>query len=68
MINWIIMITPFAVLSLIIKAVGQQEDLKAMFSNVGWLIIATVIAMLAHYLVVHWALFSLSQGLTPGST
>jgi Na+/H+-dicarboxylate symporter len=58
MINWIIMLTPFAVLSLIIKAVGQQEDLKAMFSNVGWLVVATVMAMLAHYLLVHWALFA----------
>ncbi len=59
LINWIILITPFAVLSLIIKSVGSQSDLKEAFSNVGFLVVATIIAMIAHYLVVHWGLFAI---------
>ena len=48
LINWIIMITPFAVFSLIIKAVGSQSHIKEAFSNVGYLVVATVIAMIVH--------------------
>lgn len=59
LINWIIMLTPFAVLSLIIKAVGSQDDLKQAFSNVGYLVVATIVAMLAHYLLIHWGLFAI---------
>jgi Na+/H+-dicarboxylate symporter len=59
LINWIIMITPFAVWSLIVKAVGSQSDLKEAFTNVGFLVVATIVAMLAHYLIVHWGLFAL---------
>lgn len=49
MINWIIMVTPFAVFSLIVKAVGGQEDLADAFGNVGYLVVATMLAMLMHY-------------------
>jgi Na+/H+-dicarboxylate symporter len=59
LINWIISVTPFAVFSLIVKAVGSQDDLKEAFTNVGFLVVATIIAMLAHYLLVHWGLFAL---------
>mmetsp|Transcript_3948 Transcript_3948/g.7867 ORF Transcript_3948/g.7867 Transcript_3948/m.7867 type:complete len:534 (+) Transcript_3948:72-1673(+) len=49
MINWIIMATPFAVFSLIVKAVGGQENLADTFENVGYLVIATILAMIFHY-------------------
>lgn len=67
LINWIIAITPFAVWSLIVKAVGTQSDLKAAFSNVGYLVVATLIAMLAHYLLVSWGLFALITKSNPAS-
>lgn len=38
-----------AVLSLIVKAVGAQEDLVDTFENVGYLVIATMLAMVMHY-------------------
>lgn len=52
LINWIIILTPFAVLSLIVKAIGSQEDLGAAFGNVGFLMAATIIAMLFHFFIV----------------
>jgi Na+/H+-dicarboxylate symporter len=57
LINWIIMVTPFAVFSLIIKAIGSQSNLADKFANVGYLMVATIIAMLAHFVVVHCGLF-----------
>ena len=65
LINWIIQITPFAVLSLIIKAIGSQSDLANAFSNVGYLAVATIMAMLAHFLVVHCGLFYLVTKTSP---
>ena len=53
LINWVILTTPFAVASLIIKAVGKQSDLKGAFENVGYLVVATILAMIAHFLLVH---------------
>jgi Na+/H+-dicarboxylate symporter len=53
LINWIIMLTPFAVFSLIVKAIGSQDDLGNSFSNVGYLMAATILAMLAHFFLVH---------------
>ena len=43
-INWIIMITPFAVLSLIAAAVGIQDNLPEIFENVAYLVIAWYVA------------------------
>jgi Na+/H+-dicarboxylate symporter len=65
LINWIIMVTPFAVLSLIIKAIGSQSDLANSFSNVGYLVVATMIAMAAHFFVVHCGLFFLVTKTSP---
>ena len=36
--NWIIFVTPFAVCSLIASAIGKQDDLAAMFKNIGALV------------------------------
>jgi Na+/H+-dicarboxylate symporter len=57
LINWIIMITPFAVFSLITSAIGGQDDLNQAFENVGYLVMATVIAILCHFLVVDVGVF-----------
>ena len=59
LINWIIMITPFAVLSLIASAVGKQSDLKDSFSNVGYLVVATLFGMIAHVFITYIGLFAL---------
>lgn len=58
-INWIISITPFAVFSLIVKAVGSQENLKDAFANVGYLVVATIVAMVAHYFITYVAMYTL---------
>jgi Na+/H+-dicarboxylate symporter len=65
LINWIIQVTPFAVLSLIIKAIGSQSDLGNAFSNVGYLAVATIMAMVAHFFVVHCGLFYLVTKTSP---
>ncbi|KAL3912212.1 MAG: hypothetical protein SGARI_001275 [Bacillariaceae sp.] len=51
MINWIIAVTPFAVLSLIAQAIGSQDELAAAFSNVGYLIAANLVGYIAHFLI-----------------
>lgn len=38
MICWVIMITPFAVLSLVAQTIGAEQDLGALFANMGLLI------------------------------
>jgi Na+/H+-dicarboxylate symporter len=58
MINWIIMITPFAVLSLISNAIGKQTDLASAFENVGYLVVATLVAMFVHVVVTYIGLFA----------
>jgi len=56
-IYWIIMITPFAVFSLISAQVGKQDDLRDKFANVGYLILALLLGLAVHSLVVHFGLF-----------
>mmetsp|Transcript_11372 Transcript_11372/g.18824 ORF Transcript_11372/g.18824 Transcript_11372/m.18824 type:complete len:533 (-) Transcript_11372:531-2129(-) len=53
LINWIILLTPFAVFSLIVKAIGSQDDLGTSFANVGYLMIATILAMIAQFFIVY---------------
>lgn len=57
LINWVIMITPFAVMSLIANAIGKQDDLKASFENVGYLVAATAVAMIAHVCLTYVGLY-----------
>jgi Na+/H+-dicarboxylate symporter len=40
------------------KAVGGQEDLATMFENVGYLVVATVLAMALQFFVVYVGLFA----------
>jgi len=56
-INWIISITPFAVLSLITAAVGSQDDLVGVFENVGYLVIACIFGFIMQFFIVHLGLF-----------
>lgn len=65
LINWIILVTPFAVLSLIANAIGKQDDLKDSFSNVGYLVLATLLAMLTHVFVVYVGLFAFMTKTNP---
>jgi Na+/H+-dicarboxylate symporter len=52
MIMWIITITPYAVFSLITAAVGVQDDLAREFSNVGFLLVASIVGFIIHICVV----------------
>jgi Na+/H+-dicarboxylate symporter len=59
LVNWIITVTPFAVLSLIASAVGGQEDLIDSFANVGYLVLASCFGMGMQFLVVHVVIYYL---------
>lgn len=52
LINWVIAITPFAVFSLISQAIGSQTDLGGAFANVGWLIAASLVGFILHFIIV----------------
>jgi Na+/H+-dicarboxylate symporter len=52
LINWAISVTPFAVFSLIAKAIGSQEDLQGSFANVGYLMIANLVGFTVHIIVI----------------
>mmetsp|Transcript_18236 Transcript_18236/g.33040 ORF Transcript_18236/g.33040 Transcript_18236/m.33040 type:complete len:551 (+) Transcript_18236:134-1786(+) len=56
-INWIIMITPFAVFSLIASAVGAQADLGGTFENVAYLVLACCFGFIMQFLLVHGLIF-----------
>jgi L-cystine uptake protein TcyP (sodium:dicarboxylate symporter family) len=54
LINWIITVTPFAVLSLIASAVeDSQRILSTSFANVGYLVLASCFGMGMQFLVVY---------------
>lgn len=57
MIHWIILITPFAVFSLISSAVGGQDNLADSFSNVAYLCIAVMSGMFVHVFFVYTTLY-----------
>jgi Na+/H+-dicarboxylate symporter len=57
MIAWVLLLTPFAVMSLIANAVGRQSNLGAMLANVGWLVVCCFSAyamMFALYVLFLW--------------
>jgi Na+/H+-dicarboxylate symporter len=54
-----------AVLSLIMKAAGGQEDIADAFANVGYLIVATVMAMVAQILLCYVVLFAVMTKSNP---
>jgi Na+/H+-dicarboxylate symporter len=64
-IYWIIMITPFAVLSLISAQVGKQDDLLDKFANVGYLILSLLLGLAVHSLLIHFGLWYLITRTNP---
>jgi Na+/H+-dicarboxylate symporter len=65
LINWIITVTPFAVLSLIASAVGSQENLVDSFANVGYLVLACVFGFGMQFLLVHVIIYYLVTKTNP---
>lgn len=57
LIHWIIMITPFAVFSLICSAVGGQDNLADSFSNVAFLCLSVMAGMFVHVFFVYTGIF-----------
>jgi len=58
-INWIIFLTPFAVMSLITSSIGKQNDLKSMFSNIGLLMASSFVAWGLQVVFIYIGLFAL---------
>ncbi|EJK63807.1 hypothetical protein THAOC_15516 [Thalassiosira oceanica] len=56
-IDWIIFVTPFAVTSLIAGAIGEQKDLAEVFTQLAWLVTATVVGLVAQFLIVYCGLY-----------
>mmetsp|Transcript_58887 Transcript_58887/g.65876 ORF Transcript_58887/g.65876 Transcript_58887/m.65876 type:complete len:615 (+) Transcript_58887:43-1887(+) len=52
-INWILLLTPFAVLSLVTAALGGESDLGALFKNMGLLIACILLCYLTHFLLTY---------------
>jgi len=53
MITWVISCTPFAILSMVAKAIGGQSNLGHLFQNVGLLVSCTLLGFLCHYLITY---------------
>lgn len=56
-IYWIILVTPFAVLSLISAQVGKQDDLVNKFANVAYLVLTIILGLSLQSLIVHFGLW-----------
>jgi Na+/H+-dicarboxylate symporter len=48
MINWIIMCTPIAIISLLASAIAQQKDLTVLVSDVGLFVLCAILSLFAH--------------------
>ncbi|EJK46514.1 hypothetical protein THAOC_34815 [Thalassiosira oceanica] len=57
-IDWIIFVTPFAVASLIAGAIGERSDLGEVFTQLGWLVTATVVGLVTQFSVVYCGLYT----------
>merc|ERR1719213_893201 len=64
-IRWIIFLTPFAVLSLIAAAMGKQNNLSLMFSNIGLLMASSCIAWGLQVVFIYMGLFALMTRSNP---
>lgn len=53
----IIKITPFAIISLIASAIGNQKELGQVFSDLGYLIAAIICGMVCQFVVVYHSLY-----------
>jgi Na+/H+-dicarboxylate symporter len=57
-IRWIIMLTPYAVCSLIAEAIGDQDDLPSLFANIGLLMASAMTAWIFQLVFVYIGLFA----------
>mmetsp|Transcript_16321 Transcript_16321/g.35516 ORF Transcript_16321/g.35516 Transcript_16321/m.35516 type:complete len:596 (-) Transcript_16321:332-2119(-) len=64
-IHWIIRCTPFAIISLIAKAIGQQNDIGSVFEQLGYLVAATVVALAVQVSVIYPSLYTLAVKANP---
>jgi len=65
LINWVIELTPYAVLSMVVKAVGSQDDMVGAFGNVGYLMAAILLGFMAHFFIVDIVLHGFVIGRNP---
>ena len=54
---WIIKVTPFAIISLIANAIGQQDDIWQVFKQLGYLVAATCIGFALQVVIVYICLY-----------
>jgi len=64
-IEWIIYLTPIAVFSLIAGALAAQENLLETFRNIGFLVLASVLAIGMHLIIVYPTIFFLITKTNP---
>merc|ERR1719486_1426314 len=66
MISWIIMLTPFAVLSLIAQTIGGVDDLVALFINLSYLIACILTCFITQFIVTYCGgYYLLTKGRNP---
>ena len=58
-IYWIIKITPFAIISLIAKAIGQQDDIAAVMEQLAYLVAAVCVGLAMQVVIVYLGLYTL---------
>lgn len=63
--RWIIFLTPFGVLSLIVAKVGKEKDLKTMFENIGLLMGASFVAWSMQVIFTYIGLFAVMTRSNP---
>lgn len=54
---WIIKCTPFAIISLIAKAIGGESDLGQVMEQLGYLIAAIVVGLVCQFTIVYCGLY-----------
>ncbi|KAL7545878.1 hypothetical protein ACHAWF_009223 [Thalassiosira exigua] len=52
-VKWVIKITPFAIISLIAKAIGGHSDLAGVMEQIGYLVAAVLCGMILQFLVAY---------------
>ena len=62
---WIILLTPFAVFSLITSRLAKNDNLEKTVSNIGYLFAATLVGMAFQLALVHFTAFPLITKINP---
>jgi Na+/H+-dicarboxylate symporter len=62
---WVIVLTPIAVCSLVASAIGQQSDLRQMFSNIAYFIASSLSAMALQMVIVYAGLYAIMTRRNP---